>query len=210
MKLFWTLISTSIDHSVDFARLILQQMYYLPAEKALFKKGAGRILELGAGTGILGVLLSPFFKHYTMTDTEQLLPLIRKNVGTNYPGWSPRENNFNVSVEPLNWMTFAEMSPALRSQYVASLPAFDLVVAVDCTYNPSLLPALLSTIEGLSKPTLVIAELRDEEVTRNFLVQWLEMEWKVMRLGREGALNRPYVMWLGWKPSTMGAEPWAP
>ncbi|KAL5513209.1 RKM5 [Sanghuangporus vaninii] len=43
------------------------------------------VLELGAGTGLLSLVFAPWVHHYTATDLDYLVPLIRKNVTTNLP-----------------------------------------------------------------------------------------------------------------------------
>ncbi|KAL5492424.1 RKM5 [Sanghuangporus weigelae] len=43
------------------------------------------VLELGAGTGLLSLVFAPWVHHYTATDLDYLVPLIRKNVSTNLP-----------------------------------------------------------------------------------------------------------------------------
>ncbi|OCB86398.1 hypothetical protein A7U60_g6516 [Sanghuangporus baumii] len=43
------------------------------------------VLELGAGTGLLSIVFAPWVQHYTATDLDYLVPLIRKNVTTNLP-----------------------------------------------------------------------------------------------------------------------------
>ncbi|KAL5531685.1 hypothetical protein ACEPAG_4562 [Sanghuangporus baumii] len=40
-------------------------------------------LELGAGTGLLSLVFAPWVHHYTATDLDYLVPLIRKNITTN-------------------------------------------------------------------------------------------------------------------------------
>jgi hypothetical protein len=85
---------------------------------------------------------------------------------------------------------------------------FDLVLVADCIYNPSLIPALISTVNhvaamssGEPTPVLVVVELRSEDVLREFLENWLSSGfWQVWRVGGEvGPLGMPYVAWVGWR-----------
>lgn len=79
----------------------------------------------------------------------------------------------------------------------------DLILVVDCIYHPSLLPALVETIDYLTvsdrTAVLVVMELRASDVTREFLDLWITKStgWEIWRI--DGVLERPYVMWLGWR-----------
>lgn len=85
----------------------------------------------------------------------------------------------------------------------------DLVLAVDCIYNPSLVPPLLSAISQLCTPNhtvaLVVSELRSEDVMRDFLEGWLAREedgWKIYSVNGEGdqsLLGARYALWVGWR-----------
>ncbi|KAJ7434213.1 putative methyltransferase-domain-containing protein [Mycena galericulata] len=211
--------------SVDLASLILQQ-HHGKFPEAIFdpeKLGEARILELGSGTGLLSIALSPLVNHYKATDIAELLPLIRKNLSLNFPGWPhPQARKAtsapgqNVSVEELNWEILHSTPPLRRAQlFPPSSPPFDMVLIVDCIYHPSLLPPLLAVMDHVSTPhttaVVVVMELRAEDVTREFLEGWLALNngaWEVWRVANdesaEGqglllAKQTPYVMWVGWK-----------
>ncbi|KAM5543188.1 hypothetical protein V8D89_003062 [Ganoderma adspersum] len=205
--------------SVDFAEVILRQLhrrspysFFIPEPFA-----SSHVVELGAGTGLLGVVLSPFVRHYTVTDIEELVPLIRKNVARNFsvpsassrklkspaPG-SPQLPPPEVVVTALDWVQLHNTSVSLRPRLVPAEPA-DIVLVVDCIYHPSLLPALLTTIDYLTIPdktaVVVVVELRAEDVIREFLQGWLEKssqgEWELWSVG--DLLEGPYAVWVGWK-----------
>ena len=79
----------------------------------------------------------------------------------------------------------------------------DLILAVDCIYNPSLLPALVETIDFLTTPgktaVLVVVELRQEDVVREFLELWVAKGgWEIWRIAN-GFLGSRYAVWTGWK-----------
>ncbi|KAF5353071.1 hypothetical protein D9758_008761 [Tetrapyrgos nigripes] len=194
--------------SIDFARLVLQGAHFPSHETwSLFdyaKLKESHVLELGSGTGLLAVLLSPLVKKYTATDIEDLIPLIQKNLALNLPNW-PDVNKSNVSATSLDWLVLRNTTPQLRSRNFSFEP-IDLLLIVDCIYHPSLLPAFLETIDYLTTPgsttVLVVVELRAEDVIREFLERWLAMPlWKIWRVGGGdgGLMDRPYVLWAGWK-----------
>lgn len=167
-----------------------------------------------AGTGLLGVVLSRFVRHYTVTDVEELVPLIRKNIAQNlsvsrtpppklkHP--STPSPSSNVTADALDWVAFHDASEHARSKLVPAEPA-DLVLVVDCIYHPSLLPALLTTIDYLTVPgrtaIVVVVELRAEDVVREFLQEWLEKvevaDWEIWSVC--GLLDSTYAVWVGWK-----------
>ncbi|GAW05253.1 cmp dcmp deaminase family [Lentinula edodes] len=69
--------------SVDLAFSILQHERFpstLHPFLDLTQLKNAHLLELGSGTGILCVALSPFVRNYTCTDLPDLLPLIHKNL----------------------------------------------------------------------------------------------------------------------------------
>lgn len=196
--------------SIAFAQVILQQHRFAPSNPLVDKDllQESHILELGAGTGLLSIALSACAKSYTATDIAPLLPLLRKNVALNFAGWTqntkPPEGSpgSNISVEELDWETLLSLPPTGRSRYYPKPPEpnakWDLVLIVDCIYHPSLLPALVETIEAVSTAgktwALVIVELRQEDVVREFLERWLNKgTWQLFRV--DGLLDLPYVAW---------------
>lgn len=165
-----------------------------------------KIQLCSAGTGLLAVALAPHVRHYTVTDTRDLQNLLHKNIAANFTGWPNHcvstAPGYNVSVEELDWITLSNTTPAQRGNLVAIDPV-DLVLTIDCIYHPSLLSPLVETINHFAIPdrtaVLVIAELRAEDVIREFLALWLSRPgWEIWRVGGS-LLDKPYVMWLGWR-----------
>jgi predicted nicotinamide N-methyase len=210
--------------STELSKAVLQQ-HFFPPESPIFdrnKLAECNCLELGSGTGLLGIAFAPLVRTYTVTDIGPLLPLIRKNISLNTSGW--RDGSIgplgkpmsNITVEELDWSTLTSLpSGTARARYcpvpeVTSASelecdnAWDLVLAVDCIYNPSLLPALVDTIDAVSTVgrtwVLVVAELRQEDVTREFLDLWLIQArgtWRITRV--EGLLDSHFAVWAGQK-----------
>jgi protein N-lysine methyltransferase METTL21D len=83
------------------------------------------------------------------------------------------------------------------------------LLVVDCIYHPSLLPALVDTIDYLATiertVVLVVVELRAEDVVREFLELWLGTGggdiWEIWHL--QDVMEGPYAVWLGWKKTTI-------
>ena len=176
-----------------------------------------------AGTGLFGLALAPLVRTYTITDIRPLLPLIRKNVSLNSPGWhdgSLGNSTSNITIEELDWLGLTSLpSGTARARYcpvpkvTSALElgsadhapvAWDVVFVVDCIYNPSLLSALVNTIDAVSTAgrtwVLVVVELRQEDVLREFLDLWLKQasgRWEITRV--EGLLDVHFVAWAGRK-----------
>jgi hypothetical protein len=141
-----------------------------------------------AGTGLLALALSPLVRKYTATDIPALLPLLRKNV-----------RSASVTVTALDWTL-----PALRQvdSDVRGPDAPDLLLAVDCIYHPALVRPLLTTLTALAMPqhtaAVVVAELRAEDVLREFLQEWIALGWRVCSVG-EDLLGARWGMWVAWR-----------
>lgn len=155
-----------------------------------------------------------------MTDIRLLLPLIQKNVSLNSPVGSHFNVTSNITIEELDWLALTSLPPGTARARYCPIPmvtpgtgpepddhdhsAWDLILVVDCIYNPSLLPALMDTIDTLSTAertwVLTVAELRQEDVLREFLDLWLKRDggrWEVTRV--EGLLDVHFVVWAGRK-----------
>lgn len=149
-------------------------------------------MELGSGTGLTACALAPLCASCIATDQPAALPLLRANIARNASAF-PRSFGPIAQVIELDWT-----EPTAPSEQ-----APDLVLAIDCLFNPSLAVPLFDAMEASTAPTaLVLSELRDQDVLVDFLTAWLGSgRWTVHRLtpealGGELAQGR-YVAWLG-------------
>ncbi|KIY63652.1 hypothetical protein CYLTODRAFT_425906 [Cylindrobasidium torrendii FP15055 ss-10] len=187
--------------SVDFAQLVLQQLTYGTSSTSLFDKellSKSRVVELGAGTGILGMALHSYVGQYIATDMASMIHLIKKNISSNVP------NANNLSVAELDWVALQSTPAHLRRpQYELGSP--DLIISVDCIYHPALVPAFVEAVEfvagdpGAKTTVLVIIELREQGAATLLLELWLKNGWEVWRLGRDTGPPSPYVAWVAKK-----------
>jgi predicted nicotinamide N-methyase len=110
-----------------------------------------KVLELGCGTGLVGLSLAILLENadVTLTDLEDASDLIHRNIASNE--YAPSSSvNFKV----LKW-----------ANHPSWLTTYDLVVVGDCTYNPDYLQDFLSTLDHVTgKETVVIlaTKLRHE------------------------------------------------
>ncbi|KAM4538310.1 protein N-lysine methyltransferase METTL21A [Fundulus diaphanus] len=116
-----------------------------------------KAIELGAGTGLVGIVAALLGAHVTITDREPALEFLSANVNANLP---PRSRD-TVIVSDLTWGQGLERFPG----------GFDLVLGADIIYLEETFPALLQTLEHLCSDTTVVllaCKIRYERDT-NFL-----------------------------------------
>ena len=108
-----------------------------------------RIVELGAGTGYVGIWLAKMLRHPTeiyITDLEQVLPLIRDNVATHYQPHHA-DTSTTVHVQRLHWGNKEDTNALLADGPI------DLVIVSDCVYFPELFELLTTTLQDICNPT---------------------------------------------------------
>jgi len=91
------------------------------------------ILELGSGTGLVGLVAAALGGDVWMTDQAPLLDIMRANVRLNHLESS-------VVVSELNW------GEALSSE----IPRPDMILAADCVYFEPAFPLLVDTLSKLA------------------------------------------------------------
>jgi SAM-dependent methyltransferase len=102
-----------------------------------------RILELGAGTGYVGIALAKLLRkpcQVYITDLEQVVPLIQENVQAHYKEESVEAEAAEIVVDRLHWGNKDDATRLLEAGQ------FDLVVVSDCVYFPELFGMLLDTL----------------------------------------------------------------
>ncbi|KAG2498939.1 hypothetical protein HYH03_003129 [Edaphochlamys debaryana] len=158
------------------------------ASLPIYRYIGARVVELGSGPGLVGILLAKLGAKVYITDIPKVLPLVEANVEANGVGVSQRRGagQGHALVEPLEWGTpgYEEAARALAAEPV------DWVLAADCCYidqegtSPST-PAFVRTCTLLCGPTtrcLVCFELRSSEVQRVFVAEAQKAFEKVERL----------------------------
>lgn len=117
--------------------------FILSQEHFSSKAGSLQILELGAGTGVAGLLLAStdVQASITLTDLPLLVPLMQKNIAA---------NSRSVCAQALSWGT--EESKNLSG-------SFDVILAADVVYSAELIEPLLHTLRevALANTLVVIA-----------------------------------------------------
>lgn len=184
------------------------------------------VLELGAGTGVLPALLLSYLSrlshvlriHWTATDQANLIPLLNRNLAG-----IPLSSTMTVSARELDWIacsrewhsgaSYGGGLDGLRKNVLDEAPSstlVDLLIAVDCVFNPSLFSPLMDTIDTFTTPNhtivLVVMELRSSDATMQFLESWLHRpqgdRWRIWTVPGDQltcGLDQGYAAWVAWK-----------
>lgn len=124
------------------------------------------MLELGSGTGLLAILLSPLCKSYTASDLLINLRLCSRNLQLNGIDVVSDVGNV-VRMEEIDWF---DMPTSRGSEVIdTSDYEYDLILAVDCVFNEALAIPLINTMNrycrtGSRTVALVVVELRSPDV----------------------------------------------
>ncbi|CAO3611318.1 unnamed protein product [Cunninghamella blakesleeana] len=133
-------------------------------------------VELGAGVGLLGLMLHKLgVEHVIMTDIQELVPTMEKNVEANdmlvHSITGRRENKTTdatkgITIEPLLWND----DDAIR--HIKSDGKIDYILACDCIYSEASAIDLVATMAKLADPDTIIvclSELRNQAAQDTFM-----------------------------------------
>ncbi|EJF59360.1 hypothetical protein DICSQDRAFT_148570 [Dichomitus squalens LYAD-421 SS1] len=175
------------------------------ARDALFSSARCRVVELGAGTGIVSLTLSALRSAQStdgdgcilMTDLDSALPLLAHNVSTNGTLF---KGAFRPQSLALDWD-----EEALPSEVLAIEGGFDIIVMADVTYNTASFPALVRTLSSLLRlsppdhPPIFLLGYKErdpEERTLWDMTKTIGVSFE--KVGeRIGAGREPVEVWIG-------------
>ncbi|XP_044034155.1 EEF1A lysine methyltransferase 3-like [Siniperca chuatsi] len=139
-----------------------------------------RIIELGAGTGVVGILAARLGAVVTLTDLPLALPQLQANVSANMPssGWPTTL----PTVLPLSW----------GEDHMNFPSDWDLVLCADIIYLPETYPPLVETLVHLCKNGAVVylsSKMRKEHETPGFYEECLPSRFNVELVHRDDKQN---------------------
>ncbi|XP_044934593.1 protein N-lysine methyltransferase METTL21A isoform X2 [Mustela putorius furo] len=134
-------------------------------------------VELGAGTGLVGIVAALLGAHVTITDRKVALEFLKSNVQANLP---PHIQP-NAVVKELTWgQNLGSYSPG----------EFDLILGADIIYLEETFADLLQTLEHLSsKRSVILLACRIRYERDNNFLAMLERQFTLLE-GRDFLLPR--------------------
>lgn len=130
-----------------------------------------KVLELGAGCGLVGLLCAHLGADVTLTDTKEVMAFTQSNVDKNA---LPPDSDGRISVRELLWGT--------DSTAAFERGSYDLVVGSDVTYYQVLFEPLMITLLQLAhrETEIILAHTcrwgEERETWRSCLEQYFELE----------------------------------
>ncbi|XP_067443774.1 EEF1A lysine methyltransferase 3-like [Thunnus thynnus] len=139
-----------------------------------------RIIELGAGTGVVGIVAARLGAVVTLTDLPLALPQLQANVSANMPssGWPSAP----PTVLPLSW----------GEDHMNFPSDWDLVLCADIIYLQETYPLLVETLAHLCKNGAVVylsSKMRKEHKTPGFYEEYLPSRFDVELVHRDDKQN---------------------
>ncbi|KAL3666642.1 hypothetical protein V7S43_008263 [Phytophthora oleae] len=165
----------------DYLQIKAQQ----PAVDGRFMFQDKKVVELGAGVGLVGMTLAVFGAQVTLTDQEYALPLLSKNVAINFLGDSKSTANAVAAptVEGCQWGEPFKSGGTLETWKKNT----DVVVFSDVLYHASAFLLLIETLHDLVSPATDVYfsfETRNATIEAKFL-QELEKTFDVEEVSRK-------------------------
>lgn len=114
-----------------------------------------KVLELGSGCGLSGMVAAILGGAVTFTDIHKLLPWLQKNVSSNL-------HDIDYSIEVLEWGKVRHNEQKIK---------YDVILGTDLVYNKKLIGPLLKTTHRMSTmDTLILFafEMHEPSATKKF------------------------------------------
>ena len=129
-----------VGHVVWDAAIALCKFFDTKYFASNFSLAGKRIIELGAGTGVVGLAAALHGAHATITDLPALMELMQKNIDHNASVLKA-----SATAKCLAWGTD-----------VSDVDTPDMILFADCIYYEESLEPLVKTLRDLSTPETVI------------------------------------------------------
>ena len=127
-------------------------------------KSLGKVLEVGSGCGMLGIILaaSRMAKQVVMTETTEVIPNLEENLALNMKSKKEEDQDHNytyacctpdkISVRQLRWDEFEKDILECQADKSSDLDphSFDTIIGTDVIFSTSLVKPLLKTLREMS------------------------------------------------------------
>ncbi|CAG9460032.1 unnamed protein product [Pedinophyceae sp. YPF-701] len=152
-------------HVWDGAVVLARHLHHRGAEIERSELGAdvAGVLELGSGTGLVGLSAAACFpacRCVALTDLPEALPALRRNAALN-AAWIG--GGVRVEVLRLDWREAAGRGGCLEAGCVGGGLEWDLVVASDCVWLPELVEPFADALAAALRSRRAVAVLATQE-----------------------------------------------
>ena len=158
------------------------------------KHKLGRVLEVGAGCGLLGLVLaaSGWCRRVVLTETETVLPNLLANrdrnvtvnaFQANQSRQRQRQRRGHALVQKLDWLRFEDDAVHHLAPH-----SFDTIVGTDVVFTPSLVEPLLQTLRFMAHDTTVVylcLQIRCEDSHQLLLSKAETHQWNLEDVSHE-------------------------
>lgn len=177
--------STVWDAGIVLAEHVYNSYIGLQSSPSQSSTAACRCLDLGSGTGIVGLsaAASGAFGSVVLSDLPSVVPLLRKNARENSTAIGP---DVSVTSLALVWDDHAALEKA------AELGPYTLILGGDLLYRPQVVEPLLTALTRLTQESTVVllaASLGHSPETLTLFTQRAGEEGFVVECLRETALK---------------------
>mmetsp|Transcript_11766 Transcript_11766/g.19547 ORF Transcript_11766/g.19547 Transcript_11766/m.19547 type:complete len:297 (-) Transcript_11766:208-1098(-) len=145
----------------------------------------GRVLEVGAGCGLLGQVLaaSGWCKQVVLTETEEVLVNLQANLERNATLFQNKKKRPVINAQKLDWLAYEKDAIDDIKKH-----SFDTIVGTDVVFAPSLVEPLLSTLSFMARDDAVVylcLQVRCEDSHQLLLDTAASHGWKLCDISQE-------------------------